>query len=92
MVEISIIDLDEIHWQGDTYGSKREEKEARDMVAERASHPAWIIEGVYGWLASVALPRATALIWLDLPWEQFRAGLIERGPRRNISALTRSMS
>jgi len=38
------------------------------MTLEVSTQPLWIIEGVYGWLAEVALPRATALIWLDLPW------------------------
>ena len=43
------------------------------------------MEGVYGWLARVALPRATALIWLDLPWEDCRAGLMGRGLRRGMT-------
>jgi hypothetical protein len=44
-----------------------------------------VIEGVYGWLARVALPSATAFIWLDLPWEECRAGLMERGLRRGLT-------
>jgi hypothetical protein len=50
------------------------------MTQAEAAGPRWIIEGVYGWLAEVALPRATSLIWLDLPWEDCRAGLLQRGP------------
>jgi len=42
-------------------------------------------EGVYGWLADVALPRATALIWLDFPWSLCRAGLLARSPRRGAT-------
>jgi hypothetical protein len=37
------------------------------MVADATAESKWIIEGVYGWLAELALPRATSLIWLDLP-------------------------
>ena len=28
---------------------------------------AGLFEGVFGWLAEVAVPRATTLIWLDVP-------------------------
>jgi hypothetical protein len=49
------------------------------MVAALAATPRWIIEGVYGWLAAVALPRAAALVWLDLPWTACRDGLAARG-------------
>jgi hypothetical protein len=41
-----------------------------------------VIEGVYGWLAEVALPRATALIRLDMPWAICRDSLLARGQRR----------
>ena len=79
------IDLDRIHWKGDAYGSKRDEIKAREMVVEAAEKPTWVIEGVFGWLARVALPRATALIWLDLSWEECHAGLMERGPRKGMT-------
>jgi hypothetical protein len=52
------------------------------MVLDISYQPRWIIEGVFGWLAEVALPKATALIWLDLPWSVCRAGLLARGLRR----------
>jgi hypothetical protein len=51
-------------------------------VREAAAQPRWVIEGVYGWLAAVAVPRATALIWLDMPWALCREGLLARGQRR----------
>jgi adenylate kinase family enzyme len=73
------IDLDHIHWQ-DRVGNKRDEKLATDMVVEAAAKSLWIIEGVYGWLAAAALPFATALIWLDMPWNVCRENLSRRGP------------
>ena len=76
-------DLDRLHWHAD--GRKRAEAEARALVAEAAAGDAWIIEGVYGWLAEVALPRATALVWLDLPWAACRDGLLQRGLRRGMT-------
>lgn len=53
-------------------------------MAAVATGPSWIIEGVYGWLAEVALERATALVWLDLPWAECRDGLLGRGLRRGM--------
>ena len=55
---------------------------ARQKVANLAATERWVIEGVYGWQAEVAVPRATALIWLDLPWQVCRDGLLARGQRR----------
>jgi adenylate kinase family enzyme len=72
------IDLDRVHWQ-DGVGSKRDEGETRAIVAACAAQPRWIIEGVFGWLAEVALPSATSLIWLDLPWSVCREHLERRG-------------
>jgi adenylate kinase family enzyme len=76
-------DLDHLHWHAD--GRKRDEVEAKALVAEIATGPAWIIEGVYGWLAEVALRRATALVWLDLSWAECQDGLLRRGLRRGMT-------
>jgi adenylate kinase family enzyme len=78
------IDLDHIHWR-DSYGIKRDEDAAKRMVADAAAESEWIIEGVFGWLAEVALPRATSLIWLDMPWTICREGLSARGRRRGAT-------
>jgi adenylate kinase family enzyme len=79
------IDLDRFHWQ-DQVGVKREESLATAMVVEVASSPRWIVEGVYGWLAAAALPFATSLIWLDLPWTACSEGLSSRGPWKGATA------
>jgi hypothetical protein len=58
-----------------------------------------VIEGVYGWLAVAALPFASSLIWLDLPWTEcsrraFQARPLEGsdGRRaRDFSAMGRSL-
>jgi adenylate kinase family enzyme len=81
-----IIELDLLHWEGNGYGAKRDEVIATRMVMEAATAPRWIIEGVYGWLAEQALPRATALVWLDVPWAKCREGLLARGQRRGATA------
>ena len=76
-------DLDPIHWQDAVGVIKRDEAEAKQAVKTLAAEPRWVIEGVYGWLAAAALPRATELIWLDLPWSVCSEGLASRGPWTN---------
>jgi len=85
LTHVPVADLDLLHWESDGYGRKRDEEVARRMASEIASRDFWIMEGVYGWLAEVAVPRATALIWLDLPWSLCHAGLLARGPRRGAT-------
>ncbi|MDB5618437.1 hypothetical protein [Tardiphaga sp.] len=79
------VDLDHIHWL-DRVGNKRDETEAKAMVAAIASRPNWIIEGVYGWLAEAALSRASGLIWLDMSPAVCRESLVLRGPWRGAGA------
>ncbi len=78
-----VLDLDLVHWHED--GQKRDEDVARDRVRANAVEPSWIIEGVYGWLAEIAVVRATALIWVDSPWSECRDGLLRRGLRRGMT-------
>lgn len=80
--QIPVHDLDLVHWHAD--GRKRDESDAKGLVAEIAAGDGWVIEGVYGWLAEVALSRANTLIWLDLSWDDCRSGLLARGLRRGM--------
>jgi energy-coupling factor transporter ATP-binding protein EcfA2 len=80
-----VMDLDRVHWQ-DQVGLKRDEREAKAIVSAFAAKPGWIIEGVFGWLAEVALQSATTLIWLDLPWSACPENLALRGPWRGATA------
>jgi hypothetical protein len=74
------VPLDDIYWVDQAGLHKRVEPLAKQMTADVAAAPHWVIEGVFGWLVDIAVPRATALIWLDLPWADCRAGLEARGP------------
>ena len=75
------VDLDEIHWLPGGFNARREPAVAVDMVRTKAADDAWVIEGVFGWLANEALPRATALIWLDVPVEDCIANVKARGQK-----------
>jgi adenylate kinase family enzyme len=85
LVHVPVIELDLLHWEDAGFGVKRNEETARHMASDATDAPLWIVEGVYGWLAEVALPKATSLVWLDLPWSICREGLLARGPRRGAS-------
>ena len=82
---IPAVDLDQIYWMENSYGTKRDDAVARDLVEKAAAQPASVIEGVFGALCRIALQTATGLIWLDLPWEECRAGLTQRGLRRSMT-------
>ena len=82
LIHAPVFDLDSIHWKDNGFGAKQNEDVARQKVANLAATERWVIEGVYGWLAEVVVPRATALIWLDIPWEVCREGLLAGGQRR----------
>jgi hypothetical protein len=79
------VDLDTIYWADQRLLAKRVAPDALRMTTMVAAGDAWVIEGVFGWLVEAALPRATALIWLDLPWADCKAGLEARGPSASPS-------
>ena len=63
-----VTDLDDVHWLPGGHDAKRPRETAIELAAAAASAQSWIIEGVFGWLVTPIVQRATLLIWLDLPW------------------------
>lgn len=57
-------DLDRIHWLSDEHSIPRPRTEALTMARIAAEQERWVIEGVYGWIVSEVIHRATALVWL----------------------------
>jgi adenylate kinase family enzyme len=76
------VDLDIIHWLPGGFNARRDPDEARAAVRALAGEDRWVIEGVYGWLAREALPRATALVLLDIPDDACVENVRGRGLRR----------
>jgi len=76
-------DLDRIHWLCDEHSIARPRSEALAMARVAASEERWVIEGVYGWIASELLPRATALIWLSVEDEDCVANIRQREAGRD---------
>lgn len=71
-------DLDRIHWLSDEHSIARPRNEALGMARGVASEEHWVIEGVYGWIVSEILHRATALIWLCVDDEDCVANIRQR--------------
>ena len=80
------IHLDDLRWTPGQYGKARDNQLAMDDVARAAAADAWLMEGVFGWLAKVAMPRATQLVWLDLPEDECLANVRARGIQGGGSA------
>lgn len=64
-LSISVVHLDSLFWKPGWVEST--EAELRQRVSAAAAEPAWIIEGNYYRTLDLRLPRAEAVIWLDLP-------------------------
>ncbi|MFT8646533.1 MAG: hypothetical protein ABF854_19360 [Gluconacetobacter sp.] len=75
---IPAIELDALHWMPGGFNLRRPPDDAKEAVQAAAREDGWIIEGVFGWLARQALPRATILVWLVLPEEECIRNLINR--------------
>lgn len=71
--------LDQLFWEPGGFVKERPAELVATEVAERAAEESWILEGVFGDLIEIAVPRATHLIFLDKSWEECRAALLERG-------------
>jgi len=81
-----VTSMDSIYWEHQASLRKRGQADAIAMACDKAAASNWVFEGVFGWLADCVAPRATALVWLDLPWEDCRAGLLARGPQSGEDA------
>lgn len=73
------IHLDDLRCVPGQYGVARENQLVFNEVVEAGKADTWIMEGVYGWLASAVLERVTTLLWIDLPEEECVANVKARG-------------
>jgi adenylate kinase family enzyme len=75
------VDLDAVFWERSDYSVKRDPTQVHELVLGSIRGDRWVLEGVYGDLAAIAVPRTTNLIWLDLPWQECLGALRARGKR-----------
>jgi adenylate kinase family enzyme len=64
-LELPVVHLDTINWNPGWVQTGR--TEFRDRVAQAAARDAWVMDGNYSADLDLRLPRAEAVIWLDLP-------------------------
>ena len=77
--DVPVVHLDEIFWLAGGFDAKREPAEVAEIISRERAAAKWVVEGVYGDLASEFLPAAQTLIWLDLPWLVCKLRLEARG-------------
>lgn len=82
-LQVPWVDLDALHWLSDENSIARPRAEALGMARVAASEERWVIEGVYGWLVSELIHRATALIWLCVEDEECVANIRQREAKRD---------
>jgi adenylate kinase family enzyme len=64
-LDLPVVHLDAINWNPGWVQTAPEK--FRERVAEQAAQDAWVMDGNYGRDLDLRLPRAQAVIWLDLP-------------------------
>ena len=63
----------------ETLTRKNPKDEMIREVEQKRKENSWIVEGVFGELAELFLPRAQTLIYLDMDWATCQSGLKSRG-------------
>ena len=76
---VPVVHLDQIFWMPGGFNEKRPKSEVVRDIEIRRKEDLWIVEGVFGELVELFLPRARSLIFLDMDWAVCRAGLTTRG-------------
>lgn len=76
---VPVFHLDQIFWMPSGFSEKRPKGEVGNEIEQKRNENSWIVEGVFGELAELFLPRAQSLIFLDMDWTTCRAGLMARG-------------
>ena len=61
------------------YYKRRTDEDVKQDLLGISQRPRWVIEGVYGDLAEILLPRITCLFWLDLDPNFCAESVLKRG-------------
>ncbi|MBB4040809.1 adenylate kinase family enzyme [Microvirga flocculans] len=75
------LDLPLIHLDREYFGpgwTMPTKPEWRERVATLAARPSWVMDGNYASTFDIRVPRATAIVWLDLPRWRCAAGVLWR--------------
>ena len=73
------IALDDIFWEPGGYNLKRKDLEIETDLKRIQESKFWVVEGVFGHLVDQLVSFGDMLIYLNLPWEECRKNLLNRG-------------
>lgn len=76
---LPVIHLDRIFWMPGGFNEKKSKDEMFREVEEKRQENSWIVEGVFGELAELFLPRTQTLIYLEMDWATCQNALKFRG-------------
>src|SRR6516225_2727440 len=79
LLSFPVVHLDKLFWMPGGFNEKRPSDEIKNEVEQKRKEASWIVEGVFGELAEMFLPKAQSLIFLDMEWSVCREGLLSRG-------------
>lgn len=91
IIQSPIINLDKLFWASDDFSRKRDKDIVHQLILDHTKKDKWILEGVFGDLANVAISKADTLIFLNKKWLECERALLERGlqtaTQENFNAL-----
>jgi adenylate kinase family enzyme len=77
------VELDALHFERDWV--EVPDERMRDLAREATTGDAWVVDGNYAAVRDVVWPRATQIVWLDLPFHVVFARLLVRTLRRGLT-------
>jgi adenylate kinase family enzyme len=80
------IELDSLHWDRDW--TPRPLDRFRALAAEAVAAERWVADGNYSSVRDVVWPRATTIIWLNLPFRVVFGRVLARSLRRAFTGET----
>ena len=78
------IELDALHWLKDW--QPRPAVEFRNLVEAVIAQERWVVDGNYGVVRDIVWPRATAIVWLNLPLPIVIGRALVRCVRRSLTS------
>ena len=81
---VPFVEMDALNW-GPNW-TERPLEVFREELREAISCPSWVLDGNYGKVRDVYLPRANTIVWLDYPFLTNLWQLLARTLRRGIKS------
>ncbi len=85
-LKISVVHFDRHFWEPGGFNRKRDQETVSQEIKDLSQDKNWIMEGVFGELAEIALINATTVVFLDKSWIECKAALIARGSESSKQA------